>query len=81
MPILKTKTESQMPRNSEASPTPDCMRSEVSMLGKRAAGDEEGGTAIEYALIASGIGAAVAATVFSLGTTTPTLYQTVANMF
>ena len=37
----------------------------------RAAGDDEdGATAIEYALIAAGIGAAVAATVWSLGTTT-----------
>ena len=30
--------------------------------------NEDGATAIEYALIASGIGAAVAATVWSLGT-------------
>ena len=39
-----------------------CGRS-IATLSRRAAGDEEGGTAIEYALIASGIGAAVAATV------------------
>ena len=43
--------------------------------------DEQGGTAIEYALIAAGIGVAVAATVYSLGTTTAGLYQTLANMF
>ena len=44
------------------------------------AGNEEGGTAIEYALIAAGIGVAVAATVYSLGTTTAGLYQTIANL-
>ena len=36
----------------------------------RIAGNEDGATAIEYALIASGIGGAVAATVWSLGSTT-----------
>ena len=56
------------------------MRSQVSMLCTRAAGDEQGGTAIEYALIASGIGAAVAATVYSLGTSVANLYQTIASM-
>ena len=45
------------------------------------AGNEEGGTAIKYALIAAGIGATVAATVYSLGTTTASLYQSVANLF
>ncbi len=50
-------------------------------MSRRAADDENGGTAIEYALIAAGIGAAVAATVFSLGTTTAGLYQSVANLF
>lgn len=30
--------------------------------------DEHGGTAIEYALVASGIGAAVAGTIWNLGT-------------
>jgi Flp pilus assembly pilin Flp len=79
--MLTIKTERTMPRKSEASPTPDSMRSQVSMLSERAAGDEEGGTAIEYALIASGIGATVAATVYSLGTTTANLYQSVANLF
>jgi pilus assembly protein Flp/PilA len=54
---------------------------DITALGKRAAGDESGGTAIEYALLAAGIGAAVAATVFSLGTTTAGLYQSVANLF
>lgn len=44
------------------------------------AANEHGGTAIEYALIAAGIGVAVAATVYSLGTTTAGLYQTIANL-
>ena len=51
------------------------------MRSKRLAKDQEGATAIEYALIASGIGAAVAATVWSLGTSTANLYQSVANLF
>lgn len=51
------------------------------ILRKRMAKDQEGATAIEYALIASGIGAAVAATVWSLGTTTANFYQSLANMF
>jgi Flp pilus assembly pilin Flp len=50
----------------------------------RAAGrllvDERGATAIEYALIASGIGAAVAAIVFGVGNTVVTnLYARIAS--
>ncbi len=56
------------------------LKSHVETLTRRAAGDEQGGTAIEYALIAAGIGAAVAATVYSLGTSTANLYQTIASM-
>jgi len=52
----------------------------IARLGRRVAGDEHGGTAIKYALIAAGIGAAVAATVYSLGTTTAGLYQSIASM-
>ena len=66
---MKAKTESTPSRTSRIA------------LSRRAAGDEEGGTAIEYALIASGVGAAVAATVYTLGTSTATLYQSVANLF
>ncbi|MBX9775054.1 MAG: Flp family type IVb pilin [Xanthobacteraceae bacterium] len=51
------------------------------MPDKRAAGDQEGGTAMKYALIAAGIGAAVAGTVYSLGTFTAGLYQTIAGLF
>jgi pilus assembly protein Flp/PilA len=43
--------------------------------------DERGATAIEYALIASGIGAAVCAIVFGIGTTVTTnLYNKIAAM-
>ena len=49
-------------------------------LRRRVAGQAEGGTAIEYALIAAGIGAAVAATVYSLGASTAGLYQTIASL-
>ena len=64
--------------NTNALPTP--APSLLATLGKRVAGDQEGGTAIEYALIAAGVGVAVAATVYSLGTTTAGLYQTIANL-
>jgi Flp pilus assembly pilin Flp len=46
----------------------------------RAAGKQDA-TAVKYALIASGIGAAVAATVYSLSTSAATLYQSVASFF
>ena len=39
--------------------------------------DEKGATAIEYAMIAVGIGVAVAATVMALGTKLSGLYQSV----
>jgi len=55
--------------------------STLAVLRARMATDEHGATAIEYALVASGIGAAVAATVWSLGTTTNAFYASLANMF
>ena len=87
MPMREVETENAMSRESESSyqthnfTSHDATPLDITALGKRAAGDENGGTAIEYALIAAGIGAAVAATVFSLGTTTANLYQSVANLF
>jgi pilus assembly protein Flp/PilA len=53
----------------------------LARLRRRMVEDQEGATAIEYALVASGVGAAVAATVWSLGTTTAAFYQSLANMF
>ena len=44
--------------------------------------DERGATAIEYGMIAAGVGVAIAATVFSLGTSVKTnLYQRVLDAF
>jgi len=51
------------------------------VLRKRLGRDEQGATAIEYALMASGIGAAVAATVWNLGSSTGNLYASLAAMF
>jgi pilus assembly protein Flp/PilA len=52
----------------------------LARLRARLAGNQDGATAIEYALVASGIGAAVAATVWSLGTTTAAFYQSLAGL-
>jgi pilus assembly protein Flp/PilA len=54
--------------------------STLALLRARIASDEHGATAIEYALVASGIGAAVAATVWSLGTTTNGLYASISTL-
>jgi pilus assembly protein Flp/PilA len=43
--------------------------------------DERGATAIEYALIASGIAAALIAVVMGMGTQLNSLYTSVANGF
>ncbi len=48
-------------------------------LIERFVSDERAATAIEYALIASGIGAVLAATVFGLGTNLKTPYTTVST--
>ena len=41
--------------------------------------DDGGATAIEYALIASGVAAAIIAVVLTLGTSVQVMYQTVSN--
>lgn len=41
--------------------------------------DESGATAIEYAMIASGVAVAIASTVFSLGSNVKGLYSSVAT--
>jgi pilus assembly protein Flp/PilA len=43
--------------------------------------DDRGATAIEYALIASGVGVAIAATVYNLGSSLNGLYASVAALF
>jgi pilus assembly protein Flp/PilA len=42
--------------------------------------DDDGATAVEYALIASGVGAAIAATVWELGTNVKNFYTTLASL-
>jgi Flp pilus assembly pilin Flp len=63
-----------MPKESQLRPI-------MTLLRARLAADEQGATAIEYALIASGVGAAVAATVYNLGSTTQGLYSHLSSMF
>ena len=57
------------------------LRATMALLRARLAADERGATAIEYALIAAGIGAALAATVYNLGSQTKGLYQSIAALF
>lgn len=56
----------------------------ISNLGRetaRFAVDERGATAVEYALVASGVGAFVAATVVGLGGGVKNFFTTLAGMF
>ena len=48
---------------------------------KQFCADESGATAIEYAMIASGIGIAVSTVVYTLGDKVKTLFTTVSGMF
>ena len=56
------------------------LRPMLALLRGRMAANDDGATAIEYALVASGIGAAVAATVWSLGSTTNSFYSSLAAL-
>jgi pilus assembly protein Flp/PilA len=56
----------------------------IETLTQRMAGfwaDESGATAIEYAMVASGIGAFLAATVYQLGGQVKNLFTTLSGMF
>ena len=53
----------------------------LATLDRRAATDERGATAVEYALIAAGIGAVVAATVYTIGNTIANLMPSTSNLF
>jgi pilus assembly protein Flp/PilA len=55
--------------------------STVSRQLARFCSDENGATAIEYGMIASGIGAFLAATVYGLGDKVKALFTTLAGMF
>ncbi|MGE0034774.1 MAG: Flp family type IVb pilin [Xanthobacteraceae bacterium] len=57
------------------------LRATVALLRRRLADDEQGATAIEYALVAAGIGVAIAATVTTLGSATANLFASVAALF
>ncbi len=50
------------------------LRSIIALTCARFIADEQGATAIEYAMIASGVGAAVATTVFSVGSELQTAF-------
>jgi Flp pilus assembly pilin Flp len=56
------------------------LRPIMALLRARLADDEHGANAIEYALIASGVGAAVAA-VYQLGSITQGLYTHLSSLF
>jgi pilus assembly protein Flp/PilA len=48
---------------------------------ERFCADESGATAIEYAMVASGIGVAIAATVTTLGGSVKNLFTTISGLF
>ena len=51
-------------------------------LARRFVSDERGATAVEYAMIAAGVGATIAATVWGLGAEVKaTLYDKLAQLF
>ena len=50
------------------------MMSSFGELARRFRADESGATAIEYAMMAAGIGATIAATVYNMGTTLKTVW-------
>ena len=54
-----------------------CARRAIIKSVKRFVHDEDGATAIEYAMIASGIAVAIAATVMSLGSNVQSMYSSV----
>ena len=57
------------------------LRAHVALMRRRLAADEQGATAIEYAIIASGIAVAVAAAVTTLGSATADLFSRVSALF
>ena len=57
------------------------LRSTLALLRARLGADERGATAIEYALLGSGIAAALAATVYTVGSNTKGLYASIAALF
>ena len=62
-------------------PTTSNLRATAALLRRKLTADERGATAIEYALIASGIAVAVSAAVFALGSETNNLFAKVSGLF
>jgi pilus assembly protein Flp/PilA len=56
-----------------------CISSEIATTMSRFLRDQSGATAIEYAMIASGVGVTIAAAVTSLGTSVKTLFTNVST--
>jgi pilus assembly protein Flp/PilA len=56
-----------------------CIGSEIATTMSRFLRDRSGATAIEYAMIASGVGVTIAAAVTSLGTSVKTLFTNVST--
>ena len=54
-------------------------RTAIVLAARRFARAEDGATAIEYAMIASGIAVAIAATLVNLGSNVNAMYTTVSN--
>ena len=73
---MEPKMSEERTRDSLADMLPSWLRfrETLALLSLRGAADEKGATAIEYALMASGIAAAIAATVFSFGSNLKTLF-------
>jgi pilus assembly protein Flp/PilA len=60
----------------------EMVRSDAATVVRRFLADESGATAIEYALVASGIGVAVAGTIWKLGDEIKaTLYDKLVSLF
>ena len=81
---MSAKSVSAMPTSDQTMPKMpkrNSLRTTVALMRKALPRDEQGATAIEYAMVAAGIGVAIVAAVAKLGTTTAGLYQSVANIF
>jgi pilus assembly protein Flp/PilA len=57
------------------------MRPTLTQILRRFFGNESGTTAIEYALIASGVSIVIMVSVMATGTSLKTMYQTVSDSF
>ena len=57
------------------------LRPTVALMRRRLADDEQGATAIEYAMVAAGISVAIVAAVATLGSSTNALFASVAALF